>query len=113
MNERPLLAPAARLFARPGHALASVAAGAAQFEQNASFPLLYGPSRKGFVGAAAAAPGALPPPPAERDWATAAAVAASIAVGASLVRVHNVGAMAAVARVADAIYAHHQPAAVP
>ena len=105
LHSLALLAPSARLFARPGHALAAVPAGPAQFAQNASFPTLYGASRKGFVGAAAAAPGAQPLPAAERDFATAAAVAACIAAGASLVRVHNVAALAAAVRVADAVLA--------
>jgi dihydropteroate synthase len=61
-------------------------------------PLLVGPSRKSFLAGSRE-----PLPPAERDWGTAAAVAAAIAGGAHIVRVHNVAAMAQVARVADAI----------
>jgi dihydropteroate synthase len=61
-------------------------------------PLLVGPSRKSFLAGSQA-----PLPPAERDWGTAAAVAAAIAGGAHILRVHNVAAMAQVARVADAI----------
>jgi len=62
-------------------------------------PLLVGPSRKGFLGSLAGGR-----PPAERDWATAAAVAACVAGGAELVRVHNVAAMRDVVAVADAIH---------
>lgn len=61
-------------------------------------PLLSGPSRKSF----------LKEPlgdrlPADREWGTAAAVAASVLGGAHIVRVHNVSAMADVVRVADRI----------
>ena len=63
-------------------------------------PLLSGSSRKSF----------LKEPlgerlPAEREWGTAAAVAASILGGAHIVRVHNVAAMTDVVRVADRIRA--------
>ncbi len=62
------------------------------------FPLLIGASRKSFVGKAlgGAAKG-------ERAWGTAATVAAAAFAGAHIVRVHDVGEMAQVARVADAI----------
>jgi dihydropteroate synthase len=62
------------------------------------FPLLVGASRKGFIGATL---GGLPE--SERVWGTAATVAASILGGAHIVRVHDIGEMAQVARVADAI----------
>ncbi|MCX6537899.1 MAG: dihydropteroate synthase [Acidobacteria bacterium] len=61
-------------------------------------PLLIGPSRKSFLTAAMG-----PAMPAERDWGTAAAVTAAILSGAHIVRVHDVGPMVQVARVADAI----------
>jgi dihydropteroate synthase len=61
-------------------------------------PILSGPSRKSFLTAAT---GALPAP--ERDWATAAAVTASILSGAHIIRVHRVAQMVQVAKVADAI----------
>jgi len=60
-------------------------------------PVLVGPSRKSFLGKV------LDVPPAERLMGTAAAVAASILGGAHVVRVHDVAAMAQVARVCDAI----------
>jgi dihydropteroate synthase len=63
-------------------------------------PLLSGPSRKSFLKQAI---GDLPP--AERDWATAGAVAASVLLGAHIVRVHAVRAMVQVVRVADAVLA--------
>jgi dihydropteroate synthase len=64
------------------------------------FPLLVGASRKSFVGKALG--GAAK---AERIWGTAATVAVSIVGGAHIVRVHDVGEMAQVARVADEIAA--------
>ena len=63
-------------------------------------PLLCGPSRKSFLKAALG-----DVPPAERDWGTAAAVAASVLYGAHIVRVHAVREMSQVVRVADAVLA--------
>jgi dihydropteroate synthase len=63
-------------------------------------PILCGASRKSFLKAALG-----DRPPDEREWGTAAAVAASILFGAHIVRVHNVRAMIDVARVADRILA--------
>jgi dihydropteroate synthase len=64
------------------------------------YPLLVGPSRKGFLGATLARDGK-PAPPGERIWGTAAAVTASILGGAHIVRVHDVAEMTQVALVAD------------
>jgi len=61
------------------------------------YPILVGPSRKSFLGYT------LDLPPSERVEGTAAAVALSIARGADIVRVHDVGVMARVVRIADAI----------
>jgi dihydropteroate synthase len=61
-------------------------------------PILIGPSRKSFLGAATG-----PLDPGERDWPTAAAVTAAILGGAHMVRVHAVEKMIHVARVADNI----------
>ena len=61
-------------------------------------PILSGPSRKSFLTSAT---GPLAPP--DRDWATAAAVTASVMAGAHIVRVHRVAEMVQVVRVADAI----------
>jgi dihydropteroate synthase len=63
-------------------------------------PILCGPSRKSFLTAAI---GKRIPP--EREWATAAAVAASVLGGAHIVRVHQVADMVDVVRVADRIRA--------
>lgn len=60
-------------------------------------PILVGPSRKSFIGAV------LDLPVEERLEGTAAAVALAIREGAHMVRVHDVKAMARVARMADAI----------
>ncbi|HUE84990.1 MAG TPA: dihydropteroate synthase [Vicinamibacterales bacterium] len=61
-------------------------------------PLLSGPSRKSFLTSATG-----PLPPQDRDWATAAAITASVLAGAHIVRVHRVREMAQVVRVADAL----------
>jgi len=66
------------------------------------YPLLVGTSRKGFLGATLAKDGK-PAPPAERIWATAATVAASILGGAHIVRVHDVAEMAQVAQASDCV----------
>jgi dihydropteroate synthase len=63
-------------------------------------PWLVGPSRKSFLAAAVGER-----PPADRDWATAAAVTAAVLAGAHVVRVHRVEEMVQVVRVADRILA--------
>ena len=67
-------------------------------------PLLVGPSRKRFLTRALGAD----VPPAARDWATAAAVAAAVFGGAHIVRVHAVREMVQVARVSDEIRKYHR-----
>ncbi len=61
------------------------------------FPILVGTSRKSFIGYT------LDAPPEDRLEGTAATVALAIARGAHIVRVHDVRAMARVARMTDAI----------
>jgi dihydropteroate synthase len=61
------------------------------------YPILIGPSRKSFIGYT------LDLPPDERMEGTAATVAIGIARGADIIRVHDVAAMARVARMTDAI----------
>ncbi|MBU2009360.1 MAG: dihydropteroate synthase [Chloroflexi bacterium] len=61
------------------------------------FPLLLGTSRKSFIGAV------LDLPPEERLEGTAATVAIGIARGADIVRVHDVGPMARLCRMSDAV----------
>jgi dihydropteroate synthase len=67
-------------------------------------PIVVGPSRKSFltkaIGHAV--------PAAERDHATAAAVAAAVLAGAHVVRVHAVGPMRQVVRVAEEIRRYHR-----
>jgi dihydropteroate synthase len=63
-------------------------------------PILSGPSRKSFLTAATG-----DRVPDAREWATAAAVTASVLFGAHIVRVHGVAAMMDVVRVADRIRA--------
>ena len=61
-------------------------------------PILSGPSRKSFLKAAIGERA-----PAEREWGTAAAITASVLLGAHIVRVHGVREMFDVVRVADLI----------
>ena len=61
-------------------------------------PILSGPSRKSFLKAAIGDVS-----PAEREWATAAAVTASVLHGAHIVRVHAVREMRDVVRTAELI----------
>jgi dihydropteroate synthase len=61
-------------------------------------PVLIGPSRKAFIGKILG-----DAKPRERIFGTAATVAISIINGANILRVHDVGKMVQVARVADAI----------
>lgn len=61
------------------------------------YPLVVGPSRKSFIGRT------LNLPAGQRLEGTAATVAVAAARGADVVRVHDVAAMARVARMADAI----------
>jgi dihydropteroate synthase len=61
-------------------------------------PILSGPSRKSFLKSAIGER-----EPSAREWATAAAVTASVLLGAHIVRVHGVKAMIDVVRTADLI----------
>jgi len=67
-------------------------------------PVLSGPSRKSFLKQALGER-----PPAEREWGTAAAVTASVLMGAHIVRVHDVKTMTDVVRVADRIRSAARP----
>jgi dihydropteroate synthase len=66
-------------------------------------PILIGPSRKSFVGYS------LDLPPAERLEGTAAAAAIGIDRGADIIRVHDVRAMARVAKMTDLIVRRGHP----
>jgi dihydropteroate synthase len=61
------------------------------------YPVLLGPSRKSFIGYT------LDLPPEDRLEGTAAVCAIGIARGADILRVHDVEAMAQVARMSDAL----------
>ncbi len=61
-------------------------------------PVLIGTSRKTFIGKVLGVER-----PAERQWGTAATVAAAILNGAHMVRVHDVAEMVAVVRMTDAL----------
>jgi dihydropteroate synthase len=61
-------------------------------------PVLVGPSRKSYLKAVIG-----DRPVDDREWATAAAVTASVLLGAHIVRVHGVAEMIDVVRTADAI----------
>lgn len=63
-------------------------------------PILSGPSRKSFLKLALG-----DVPPSEREWGTAAAVAASVLLGAHIVRVHGIREMVQVVRVCDRVRA--------
>lgn len=67
------------------------------------YPILVGPSRKGFIGYTLGLPAD------QRLEGTAATVAIAIARGADIVRVHDVAAMVRVARMSDALV-RRQPA---
>jgi dihydroneopterin aldolase/2-amino-4-hydroxy-6-hydroxymethyldihydropteridine diphosphokinase/dihydropteroate synthase/2-amino-4-hydroxy-6-hydroxymethyldihydropteridine diphosphokinase/dihydropteroate synthase len=60
------------------------------------FPLLAGPSKKGFIGSAT-----FKSDPKQRVYGTTAAVTSCIISGAQMVRVHDVSEMIDVVRVAD------------
>jgi dihydropteroate synthase len=68
-------------------------------------PVLVGPSRKSFLRDALAGR-----PAPDRDWGTAAAVAAAVLGGAHVVRVHAVAEMVQVVRVAEEVRRHQNRA---
>jgi dihydropteroate synthase len=98
-REQILVDPGLGFAKRAPHSLAALA----QLAELAALdrPIVVGPSRKSFLDAALG-----PRQPDEREWGTAAAVAAAVLAGAHIVRVHGVAAMVDVVRVADAIRAH-------
>jgi dihydropteroate synthase len=98
----------ARLIVDPGVGFAKQAAHSygvlghlSELADALDLPLLVGPSRKSFMRDAL---DGRPAP--ERDWGTAAAVAAAVLAGAHVVRVHAVGPMVQVVRVAEEIRRH-------
>jgi dihydropteroate synthase len=95
-RDRIILDPGLGFAKRAEHSLAALA-GLGRIAE-LGFPVLSGPSLKSFLKA-----GLGDVPPAERMWGTAAAVTASVLLGAHIVRVHNVKEMVQVVRVADQI----------
>ncbi len=91
-----LIDPGLGFAKQPDHTMAMLAGLPALAELGC--PIVSGPSRKSFLESAIGER-----PPEGRLWGTAAAVAASIWLGAHIVRVHDVAAMADVARVTDAL----------
>jgi dihydropteroate synthase len=96
-RDRLIVDPGIGFAKRPAHSY-GVLARLPEIARALDRPLLVGPSRKSFMSAAL---DGRPAP--ERDWGTAAAVTAAVLAGAHIVRVHAVGEMAQVMRVAEAI----------
>jgi dihydropteroate synthase len=105
--------PRDRMLIDPGLGFAKEAAhsfealGRLQEFSDLGRPVVAGPSRKGFL----TRPLGRDVPAAGRDWPTAAAVTAAVLAGAHIVRVHAVGEMMQVVRVADEIRKYHRPTA--
>lgn len=95
--ERVIVDPGIGFAKQPMHSY-GVLARLAALSSLVARPLLVGPSRKSFMRDAVGGR-----PPAERDWGTAAAVAAAVLGGAHVVRVHAVAEMVQVVRVAEEI----------
>ena len=95
-REAIVLDPGFGFAKRAGHSY-SLLAGLGELK-TLDRPVLSGPSRKSFLKEPLGERS-----PREREWGTAAAVAASVFSGAHIVRVHNVSAMVDVVRVADRI----------
>lgn len=98
--ERIVVDPGIGFAKRPAHSY-GVLAQLGQIATAVGRPLLVGPSRKSFLRRALDER-----PAAERDWGTAAAVAAAVLGGAHIVRVHAVAEMVQVVRVSDEIRRH-------
>jgi dihydropteroate synthase len=95
-RERVIVDPGIGFAKRAEHSLSMLAGlpALARLER----PVLVGPSRKSYLKAVLG-----DRPADEREWATAAAVTASVLLGAHIVRVHGVAEMIDVVRTADAI----------
>jgi dihydropteroate synthase len=95
-RDRIVLDPGLGFAKRAEHTYAAIAGLPRLLELG--YPVLSGPSRKSFLTSAIG-----DAPPDRRVWATAAAVTASVLLGAHIVRVHDVAEMVQVVRVADAV----------
>jgi dihydropteroate synthase len=100
--ERIIVDPGVGFAKRPSHSY-GVLAQLPELAAALARPILVGPSRKSFMREAV---GGRPAP--ERDWGTAAAVAAAVLGGAHIVRVHAPAEMVQVVRVAEEIRRHHR-----
>ena len=98
-RDRVIIDPGIGFAKRPAHSY-GVLAHLPEIAAALDLPMLVGPSRKSFMSEA------LDQRPApERDWGTAATVAAAVLAGVHIVRVHAVGEMVQVVRVAEEIRA--------
>lgn len=93
--DRVIVDPGIGFAKRPAHSYGLLAR-IAELAGVLGRPVLAGPSRKSFMREALGER-----PPVERDWGTAAAVAAAVLGGAHIVRVHAVAEMVQVVRVAE------------
>jgi dihydropteroate synthase len=98
-RERLIIDPGFGFAKRAEHSMAALAG--LPTLASLGVPILSGPSRKSFLQSALG-----PRVPADRVWGTAAAVSASIWLGAHIIRVHDVKAMVDVVRVTDALVTH-------
>jgi dihydropteroate synthase len=98
--ERIVVDPGIGFAKRPAHSYGLLAR-MAELSATLNRPILAGPSRKSFMRDALDGR-----PAVERDWGTAAAVAAAVFGGAHIVRVHAVAEMVQVVRVAEATRQH-------
>jgi dihydropteroate synthase len=96
-GDRLIVDPGVGFAKRPVHSY-GVLARLPELASALGRPLLVGPSRKSFMREAVGER-----PAQERDWGTAAAVAAAVLAGAHIVRVHAVAEMTQVVRVAEEI----------
>jgi dihydropteroate synthase len=97
-----LIDPGVGFAKRPAHSY-GVLARLAELASALDRPVLVGPSRKSFMRDALGER-----TPVERDWGTAAAVAAAVLGGAHVVRVHAVPEMVQVVRVAEEVRLHQK-----
>jgi len=94
--DRIVVDPGLGFGKRPEHSLALLRS-VGQLREALGYPVMVGPSRKGFIGTVTGKP------PADRLMGSASAVAAAIVAGADAVRVHDPGELLPAIQVADAI----------
>jgi dihydropteroate synthase len=94
--DRIMVDPGLGFGKRPEHSLLLLR-NVGQLREELGYPVMVGPSRKGFIGAVTGKPVE------ERLMGSASAVAAAIVAGADAVRVHDPGELLPAIKVADAI----------